>query len=81
MPETHSTTVTSVVVLWALGIVCCAVGLILVYKAFACKRATNLGENRANVFPMRPGRTLSLIFGLTGIASGLGIIIMTILKR
>ena len=82
MPGTHSEAVESLTLLWTLGIVCCAVGIMFLYKAFACKglRATNVAESRANILPMWLGRTLSVLLGLTGVASGLGII-LRILKH
>ena len=77
MTGMHSETVESLTVLWTVGIICCSIGIIFLYRALASKgsRATNVAESRASVFPMWLGRTLSILLGLAGVASGLGIII------
>jgi uncharacterized membrane protein HdeD (DUF308 family) len=82
MPAMHSNSMSGFMLLWGLGIACCAIGAIFLYKAFACKRlsATHVAESRANVYPMWLGKTISLLLGLTAIAFGVGVIVK-MLKR
>jgi hypothetical protein len=81
VPETHSAAGSNLILLWTLGLVCCAIGIIFLYKAMTCKvfRETDVAEGKARNFPMWMGRTISVFLGLIGVAAGLAIM-MRILK-
>jgi hypothetical protein len=62
---------------WLLAVVCCGIGTVFLYKAFASGRfrPRNARESRALVSPIWIGRIISVLLGLIGFALGLEIIV------
>jgi hypothetical protein len=77
MPAMHHPTQVSFFLLWLLAVVCCGIGTVFLYKAFAPRglRPRNVRESRALVSPIWVGRIISVLLGLTGFALGLEIIV------